>query len=49
MMIALLVIMVVLAVNSMFMPGAKEGLTFFLVPDFERMKEGASSTRWWGP
>ena len=39
MMIALLVIMVVLAVNSMFMPGAKEGLTFFLVPDFERMKE----------
>ena len=43
MMIALLVIMVVLAVNSMFMPGAKEGLTFFLVPDFERMKEWASS------
>lgn len=39
MMIALLVIMVVLAVNSMFMPGAKEGMTFFLVPDFERMKE----------
>lgn len=39
MMIALLVIMVVLAVNSMFMPGAKEGLTFFLVPDFARMKE----------
>ena len=34
-----MVIMVVLAVNSMFMPGAKEGLTFFLVPDFERMKE----------
>ena len=39
MMIALLLIMVVLAVNSLFMPGAKEGLTFFLVPDFERMKE----------
>ena len=39
MMIALLVIMVVLAVNSLFMPGAKEGLSFFLVPDFERMKE----------
>ena len=34
-----LVIMVVLAVNSMFMPGAKEGLSFFLVPDFGRMKE----------
>ena len=39
MMIALLVIMVVLAVNSLFMPGAKEGLSFFLVPDFGRMKE----------
>ena len=34
MMIALLLIMVVLAVNSLFMPGAKEGLSFFLVPDF---------------
>ena len=39
MMIALLVIMVVLAVNSLFMPGAKEGLSFFLVPDFGRMEE----------
>ena len=39
MMIALLVIMVVLAVNSLFMPGAKEGLSFYLVPDFARMKE----------
>ena len=39
MMIALLVIMVVLAVNSLFMPGAKEGLSFFLVPDFKRMEE----------
>ena len=39
MMIALLVIMVVLAVNSFFMPGAKEGLEFYLVPDFERMKQ----------
>ncbi len=39
MMIALLVIMVVLAVNSMFMPGAKEGLSFYLVPDFARMQE----------
>ena len=40
MMIALLLIMVVLAVNSLFMPGAKEGLSFFLVPDFARMQEG---------
>ena len=39
MMIALLLIMVVLAVNSLFMPGAKEGISFFLVPDFARMQE----------
>ena len=39
MMIALLLIMVVLAVNSLFTPGAKEGLSFFLVPDFARMQE----------
>ena len=39
MMIALLLIMVVLAVNSLFMPGAKKGLSFFLVPDFDRMQE----------
>ena len=39
MMIALLLIMVVLAVNSLFMPGAKECLSFFLVPDFARMQE----------
>ena len=39
MMIALLIIMMILAVNSLFMDGAKEGLSFFLVPDFERMKE----------
>ena len=39
MMIALLLIMVILAGNSLFMDGAKEGLSFFLVPDFGRMKE----------
>ena len=39
MMIALLAIMVVLAVNSFFMPGAKEGLSFYLLPDFNRMQE----------
>ncbi len=38
MMIALLLIMVVLAGNSFFMPGAKEGLAFYLLPDFERMR-----------
>ena len=39
MMIALLLIMVVLAVNSFFMSGAKEGLSFYLLPDFDRMQE----------
>ena len=39
MMTALLCIMVVLAINSFFMDGAKEGLAFYLVPDFDRMKE----------
>ena len=38
MMIALLFIMLVLAVNSIFLPGAAEGLKFYLIPDFERMK-----------
>ncbi|PWL92523.1 MAG: sodium-dependent transporter [Clostridiales bacterium] len=45
MMIALLLIMVVLAVNSFTMPGAKEGLSFYLLPDFARMREiGVIST-----
>ncbi len=39
MMLALLAIMVILAVHSFSMPGAKEGLSFYLVPDFERMRE----------
>ncbi len=39
MMLALLVIMVVLAVNSSFMKGGSEGLAFYLLPDIERMKE----------
>ena len=34
-----MVFVVVLAVNSLFMPGAKEGLEFYLVPDFARMQE----------
>lgn len=33
MMIALLIIMIVLAVNSIFLPGAAEGLSFYLIPD----------------
>lgn len=39
MMVALLAIMVVLAVNSIFLPGATEGLAFYLIPSLERMKE----------
>lgn len=39
MMIALLVIMVVLAINSVFLPGGEEGLKFYLIPDLNRMKE----------
>ena len=45
MMLALLAIMAVLAVNSVTMPGAAEGLRFYLLPDFARMKEvGVVST-----
>lgn len=39
MMLALLAIMVVLAVNSIFLDGAAEGLKFYLVPSFKNMKE----------
>ncbi|MBR3804864.1 MAG: sodium-dependent transporter [Clostridia bacterium] len=39
MMIALLVIMVVLAINGFFMDGTKEGLKFYLVPNVENVKE----------
>lgn len=38
MMIALMIIMIVLAFNSIFMEGGSEGLRFYLVPDMERMK-----------
>ena len=39
MMISLLVIMVVLAINSFTMDGAKEGLKFYLLPDIQRLKD----------
>ena len=39
MMLALLAIMLVLAINSFTMSGAKEGLTFYLKPDFGKMRE----------
>ena len=39
MMICLLVLMVALAVRSVTLPGAKEGLEFYLKPDFKKMAE----------
>lgn len=39
MMLALLGIMVVLAINSIFMDGGTEGLKFYLIPDFGRMMD----------
>ncbi len=39
MMLALLGIMVILAVNSIFMKGGEEGLAFYLLPDMQRFKE----------
>ncbi|MBO5408763.1 MAG: sodium-dependent transporter [Clostridia bacterium] len=39
MMIALLGIMVILAVNSIFLPGAGEGLKFYLLPDISKIQE----------
>ena len=39
MMGALLLIMIVLAINSFTMPGSREGLSFFLLPDFNRTRE----------
>ena len=37
MMVALLVLMLVLAVHSATLPGAKEGIAFYLVPDFSKI------------
>ena len=39
MMIALLAIMVVLAIHSIFMEGGSEGLSFYLLPSVERIKK----------
>lgn len=43
MMIALLVIMVVLAINSIFTEGGAEGLKFYLVPNIERLLQAGVS------
>lgn len=39
MMSALLLIMVVLAIHSVFLKGAGEGIRFYLIPDFDKMVE----------
>ena len=39
MMVALMAIMVVLAFNSIFMDGGKEGLEFYLKPDLQKMQQ----------
>ena len=39
MMVFLLVLMIVLAIRSVTLPGAGEGLRFYLLPDFGKMKE----------
>ena len=39
MMSALLIIMVVLAVHSVMMEGAGEGIRFYLIPDFQKIKD----------
>ena len=39
MMLALLAIMIILAVNSFFMPGGEAGLAFYLMPDFEEVQK----------
>lgn len=39
MMVALLVLIVVLAVHSFTLSGAKEGLSFYLIPNFERVSK----------
>lgn len=44
MMAALLLIMIVLAVHSVTMEGAGEGVRFYLIPDFQRMLENGIGT-----
>ena len=39
MMSALLIIMMILAVRSVFLEGADAGVRFYLIPDFARMQE----------
>lgn len=38
MMVALLALIIILAINSMMLSNAGEGLSFYLVPDFGKVK-----------
>ncbi|EOS61744.1 hypothetical protein C815_00444 [Firmicutes bacterium M10-2] len=42
MMLALLAIMILLAINSIFLPGAGEGLSFYLLPSMEKFHEAGA-------
>lgn len=44
MMVALFVIMLALAMNSVMMPGAAEGVKFYLIPDFQKMVDSGIGT-----
>ena len=46
MMSALIVLMLVLAVHSLPLPGAAEGLKFYLVPDFAAYGREFGSRKW---
>ena len=39
MMLLLLALLVILAVRSVTLPGAEKGLSFYLVPDFQKVKD----------
>ena len=48
MMAALFVVLVVLCVRSVMLPGAKEGLAFYLMPDFGKLFAGSTPAEQWG-
>lgn len=48
MMAALFVVLAILCVHSVLLPGAEEGLAFYLVPDFGKMFAGATPAEQWG-
>ena len=45
MMGALIILIIILAANSLMIPGSSEGLAFYLVPDIERLKAKTEGSR----